>query len=122
MCHECNPGYYGDYCNLTCSTNCINGTCNRDGSCSCKEGFDSFGCCPKNCKGGCNDTVFVCTSCKDGYHGDSCNERCPDNCKNGCTQDEGICNKCIKGYWGDICDKGKKYLYLLNFTVLNITE
>ena len=49
ICHECDPGFYGDYCNLTCSINCINGTCNRDGSCSCKEGFDGLGCCPKNC-------------------------------------------------------------------------
>ena len=110
-CHECDPDFYGDYCNLTCSNNCINGTCNRDGSCNCKEGFDGFGCCPENCKG-CNDTTFVCSSCKEGYHGDFCNDRCRDNCKNGCTQDVGICNKCIKGFWGDVCDKCKKYLFI----------
>ena len=108
-CVECDRGFYGDYCNLTCSTNCINGTCNRDGSCNCKKGFDGFGCCPEKCEGGCYDTNFVCSSCKEGYHGDFCTERCPDNCKNGCTHDEGKCHKCIKGYWGDRCDKGKKY-------------
>ena len=111
ICHECNPGFYGDYCNLTCSTNCINRTCNRDGSCTCKEGFDGFGCCPENCEGGCNAQTSVCSSCKEAYHGDSCNDRCPGNCKNGCTQDEGICKECIQGYRGDSCDKGKKYLY-----------
>ena len=107
ICYECDPGFYGNYCNLTCSTNCINGTCNRDGSCFCKEGFDGFGCCPENCEGGCNDTNFVCLSCKEGYHGDSCNETCPDNCKYNCTQDEGKCHECIEGYWGDTCGKGE---------------
>ena len=111
-CHECDPDFDGDYCNLTCSTNCINGTCNRDGSCTCKEGFDGFGCCPENCEGGCNDKTFICSSCKEGYHGDFCNDRCPDNCKNGCTHNKGKCNKCIKGYWGDVCDKGKEYFFI----------
>ena len=78
---------------------------------SCKEGFDGFGCCPENCEGGCNDTNFVCSSCKEGYHGAFCVERCPYNCKEGCSQGKGKCNKCIKGYWGDSCDQGKKYLY-----------
>ena len=109
ICHECDPGFHGDYCTLTCSTNCINGTCNRDGSCICKDGFDGLGCCPENCEGGCSDKTFICSLCKDGYHGDSCHDRCPDNCKNGCTQDEGKCYKCIKGYSGDICDRSKKY-------------
>ena len=109
ICHECDPGFYEDYCNLTCSTNCINVTCNRDGSCTCKKGFDGFGCCPENCEGGCNDTTFICSSCKEEYHGDSCTERCKnERCKNGCTQDGGKCYKCIKGYWGDICDRSKK--------------
>ena len=111
ICHECDPGFYGDYCNLTCSTNCINGTCNRNGSCTCKEGFAGFGCCPENCERGCNDKTFVCSACKEGYHGEFCGERCPDNCKNGCTQDKGKCHECIKGYLGDHCDKGKKYLH-----------
>ena len=111
ICHECDLSFYGDYCNLTCSTNCINDTCNRDGSCTCKEGFDGFGCCPEYCEGGCNDRTFGCSSCKEGYHGDFCRERCPDNCKKDCTQNEGICNKCIKGFSGDSCDKGKKYIY-----------
>ena len=109
ICHECDPGFYGDYCDSTCSVNCINGTCNRDGSCTCKEGFDGFGCCPEKCKGGCNDTTFVCPSCEEGYYGDKCTERCPDNCKNNCSQVGGMCYECIKGYWGDICDKGKKH-------------
>ena len=61
-CLECDPGSHGDFCNLTCSINCINGTCNRDGSCTCKKGFDGLGCCPENCKGGCNDRTFVCAS------------------------------------------------------------
>ena len=52
-CHECVSGFYEDYCNLTCSSNCINGTCNRDGSCTCKEGFGGFGCCPVNFKRDC---------------------------------------------------------------------
>ena len=115
MCHECDPGFYGDYCNFTCSANCINGTCNRDGSCTCKKGFDGFGCCPEYCDGGCNGRTFVCSLCKEGYYGDFCTERCPDNCKNGCTRDEGICNKCTRGYWGETCDKGKKYL---NFNLI----
>ena len=53
ICHQCDPGFYGDYCNFSCSTNCIDGTCNRDGSCTCKKGFNGFGCCPENFKGDC---------------------------------------------------------------------
>ena len=103
ICHECDPGFYGDYCNLTCSINCINGTCNRDGSCSCKEGFDGFGCCPENCEGGCNDTSFVCASCKPRHFSDLCNETCPDNCKDNCSRDGKTCMECKQNNWGATC-------------------
>ena len=103
ICHECNPGFYGDYCNLTCSTNCINGTCNRDGSCTCKEGFDGFGCCPEHCEGGCNDTSFVCASCKSGHFSDLCNETCPHNCKDNCSRDGKTCMECKQNNWGATC-------------------
>ena len=104
-CHECDPGFYGDYCNLICSTNCINGTCNRDGACTCKIIFDGFGCCPENCKEGCNDTNFVCSSCKEVYHGDFCNQTCPDNCTNGCTRDGKKCTSCALRHSGALCEK-----------------
>ena len=105
ICHECDPGFYGDYCNLTCSINCINGTCNRNGSCTCKKGFTGLGCCPVNCKGDCNDTNFVCLSCMDGYHGDFCNKTCPDNCTSGCSRDGKKCKSCELRHWGPLCEK-----------------
>ena len=104
-CYECDSDFYGYFCNLTCPTNCINGTCNRNGSCTCKKGFTGLGCCPVNCEGVCNDTTFVCTSCKDGYHGDFCKETCPDNCTNGCTRDGKKCTTCALRHWGPLCEK-----------------
>ena len=104
-CYECDSDLYGDFCNLTCFTNCINGTCNRNGSCTCKKGFAGFGCCPENCEGGCNDTTFVCSSCKGKYHGDFCNETCSDNCTNGCTRDGKKCTSCALWHWGPLCEK-----------------
>ena len=103
ICHECDGGFYGDYCNLTCSTNCTNGTCNRDGSCYCKKGFDGFGCCLENCEGGCNDKTFVCPSCKEGYYGDLCYETCPVNCLGACSRDGHRCRGCKDGHWGSTC-------------------
>ena len=102
ICHECDPGFYGDYCYLTCSTNC-NGTCNRDGSCTCKKGFVGFGCCPENCEGCCNDKTFECAACKEGYYSRFCNETCPDNCKYGCTREGLKCKDCKEGHWGVSC-------------------
>ena len=39
-CKECKPGYYGRYCNETCSNYCLTNNCDRlDGKCSCKQGY-----------------------------------------------------------------------------------
>jgi hypothetical protein len=44
---DCVPGYFGNFCDLKCSDNCLNMSCHKD------EGFCLYG-------------------CIDGYKGDKC--------------------------------------------------
>ena len=84
-CDSCKDGYYGDFCNVTCSPYCKDDKCDRDGSCTCKPGAAFTGCCPENCQGGC-DNSSVCKTCMAGYYGSYCNETCS-NCMNSkCNQ------------------------------------
>ena len=77
-CDSCKDGYYNDDCNRTCSTNCKDDKCDRDGSCTCKPGAPFVECCPENCQGRCED-LTVCNACKPGYYGRYCIETCPSN-------------------------------------------
>ena len=104
-CDSCMDGYYGDYCNKTCSSNCKDNKCDRDGSCTCKPAAFT-GCCPENCQGSCDD-LSVCISCIAGYYGKYCNETCSNNCMTKtCDHLDGKCS-CKLGYIGEKCTKGK---------------
>ena len=101
-CKNCKTGHHGDYCNKTCSPNCVNKRCDIDASCTCKRGFAGLGCCPENCAEGCNESL-TCHSCKSNYYGRFCNETCPSNCLKTCSQIHGDCSERINGYWGSRC-------------------
>ena len=101
-CDSCNNGYYNDDCNRTCSTNCKDDKCDRDGSCTCKPGAPFVECCPENCQGRCED-LTVCNACKPGYYGRYCIETCPSNCEGRCSRTQGECEVCKKRYWGSRC-------------------
>ncbi|XP_067663260.1 multiple epidermal growth factor-like domains protein 6 [Haliotis asinina] len=104
-CLECNPGYYGDFCQLSCQT-CGTAGCDREGMC--KER-------PRNCDGGviCGETCIqkcrrcshdgTCSKCQPNYVGDSCQKLCT-NCLGTCNQD-GCSGGCSCGYYGDLCQK-----------------
>ncbi|WAR16788.1 TENX-like protein, partial [Mya arenaria] len=92
-CENCKPGNYGYNCNIPCTHGCINGTCNRDGSCSCLPTF----------------TGARCETCVAGYYGDFCDKPCGLGCKgNFCNRDNGkcICESNFKGAICDICNDG----------------
>ncbi|XP_053386039.1 multiple epidermal growth factor-like domains protein 10 isoform X2 [Mercenaria mercenaria] len=124
-CTECNDGYYGNTCELSCSRGCYLGKCSQsNGTCyknKCKSTFDGINCdqcsagrfgndclslCPTNCiscTGGTN-----CDQCKDGYWGDSCQHNCSYGCSTSvCLKTSGICQdrKCRTGFVGEKCDR-----------------
>ena len=103
QCINCKAGFFGDFCNKTCSSNCMYKICAKDGSCICKPGFDGLGCCPQNCEG-CNE-LYECHACKAGYYGKNCTKTCPSNCVGPCSRTEGHCLVCKDGFWGPQCTK-----------------
>ena len=104
QCINCKAGFFGDYCNKTCSSNCMYKICDKDGSCSCKPGFDGLGCCPRNCDKGCNE-LDECHECKPGHYGSNCTNTCPLNCIEKCSRLDGQCLVCKNGFWGPQCIK-----------------
>ena len=104
ICHECDPGFYGDRCNSTCSTKCIYGTCNRDGSCNCSVGYGGHPCeaCPSSCDSTGCDEQLICHKCYPGFFGDYCYLPCSANCVNGTCNRNGSCT-CKKGFNGFGC-------------------
>ena len=79
---DCFPGYGGDFCNVTCDTNC-NECSNTDNCTACIYGFylvDGM-CCPEHCAS-CNKTGF-CLTCLSGYQ----------------VSDDGTCGGCSSGYY-----------------------
>ena len=102
-CINCKAGFFGDYCNKTCSSNCMYKICAKDGSCTCEPGFDGFGCCPQNCEG-CNE-LYECQACKDGHYGKNCTKTCPLKCVGTCSRTEGHCLVCMEGFWEPQCSK-----------------
>ncbi|XP_021346888.1 neurogenic locus notch homolog protein 3-like isoform X4 [Mizuhopecten yessoensis] len=65
--------HHGDYCNVTCSSTCVNNNCQKaDGRCS-------------------------GTTCVDGYFGDFCSSGCETNCRDGrCDKTTGHCEVVTK--------------------------
>ncbi|XP_046557049.1 multiple epidermal growth factor-like domains protein 10 isoform X1 [Haliotis rubra] len=75
-CQQCQPGFYGEACQLECGMNCNQTHCDMSGRCD------------KGCMG--------------GFRGEYCNETCPFNCLT-CSQWQSTCTFCKQGYTGDQC-------------------
>ena len=95
---QCFDGWYGDSCELRCSSNCVR--CLRSGKCSlCVEGyFEQNGQCLQ-CSAPCLTCTSeaVCQTCNDGYYldGESCL-----NCYSGCKlcTASNVCSDCKLGF------------------------
>ena len=108
--NECLVGYYGSYCNQTCSVGCP--YCKREsGACQlCNTGYYGSFCnmtCPPNCQGKCNKAVGNCYDCTEGYWGLKCTETCEHQCE--CDQMTGNCSTCWYGHCGRNCEKTCPY-------------
>ncbi|XP_021346887.1 multiple epidermal growth factor-like domains protein 6 isoform X3 [Mizuhopecten yessoensis] len=106
--------HHGDYCNVTCSSTCVNNNCQKaDGRCSgttCVDGYFGDFCssgCETNCRDGrCDKTTGHCEGeCAIGFHGDFCTSACPSQCLDLlCSRFTGVCVRgCVPGYRGDQC-------------------
>ncbi|KAI8786599.1 multiple epidermal growth factor domains protein 6 [Biomphalaria glabrata] len=108
----CQTGFHGANCTETCSSNCLNQSCNNvNGNCLecppgkignlCDQACPQFkfgkGCtesCSSNCGGdkSCNPADGGCLSpCVDGYQSSTCQKECPPNtfgagCQSNCSQ------------------------------------
>ena len=85
--NECDSNNCNNY-NACCAA-CVHGSCNVNGSCSCESNWDGD----------------LCTLCREGYFGASC-QACP-ACVNGACDDgtdgSGIC-ECNEGWDGELCN------------------
>ncbi|XP_069101801.1 multiple epidermal growth factor-like domains protein 6 isoform X3 [Argopecten irradians] len=107
--------HYGDYCNITCGSTCVNRLCEKaDGRCSgttCVDGYFGDYCtsrCETNCKDGrCDKTTGHCVGeCALGFYGDFCTTACRSQClQSSCSRLSGVCVLgCVTGYRGDYCN------------------
>ncbi|XP_033757127.1 cell death abnormality protein 1-like [Pecten maximus] len=100
----CVSGFYGDGCELNCTSNCRYG-CNRtSGSCNyCAKNYQGDYCnetCPQNCYSGCRQSG-LCFGCELSWFGEKCNKTCPKNCRYGCDAETGECTRgCKPNFWG----------------------
>ncbi|WAQ94391.1 TENX-like protein, partial [Mya arenaria] len=115
---RCTPGYFGNFCEKTCSKKCLNGICDvQSGICKdCTRTFLEN--CSLKCGQGCREKENFpqCDrqsgKCLNGcylYHyGQYCNKTCK-NCKgnssNVSCDIDGVCQSgCENGYWGKKCN------------------
>ncbi|XP_078316648.1 uncharacterized protein LOC144620309 [Crassostrea virginica] len=105
-CNQCIPGFKGSFCNEECNTNCIDGLCSIDGSCTygCNNARYGIGCgreCRDNCVQCFNGNN--CTECLPGFYGLYCQRTCKNNCYN-CSRDS-VCESCKAGLYGRSCSE-----------------
>ncbi|GFQ74790.1 protein draper, partial [Trichonephila clavata] len=96
---ECQPGFGGPTCNISCPSGKYGSQCERDcicqnkalcdpvtGACACKPGWQGSDC---------------SEPCDDGYYGYHCEQEC--RCENGasCNPISGAC-ECAPGYRGPL--------------------
>ena len=109
--------FYGNFCNLTCSSNC-NHTCDQiSGHCNgCLEGFyGDF--CTENCSSGCIMSTCrqhegLCDICKHRFFGEKCEQECTGCGDAGCNKN-GFCLsiECRPGFYGMNCKENCKCNY-----------
>nr|XP_022315011.1 receptor-type tyrosine-protein phosphatase kappa-like isoform X1 [Crassostrea virginica] len=104
ICNQCIPGFKGSLCNEECNTNCIDGLCSIDGSCTygCNNAKYGIGCgieCEDKCVHCFNRNN--CTKCLPGFYGLYCTWKCKNTCYN-CTEYD-VCENCKAGFYGRSC-------------------
>lgn len=109
---QCNPGFFGNFCNETgkiCPFNCYsNGNCLQNGTCKCYENYFGLYCEYEYCKDSCNNIGFCDKKqmkciCERGFFGINCKGNCVKNCnENGYCYD-GKC-ECFDQYKGEHCE------------------
>ncbi|XP_052787490.1 multiple epidermal growth factor-like domains protein 6 isoform X1 [Mya arenaria] len=98
-CLSCNDGYWGDTCENNCNESCA--SCQKlNGFClTCDPGYYVY-------NGKCNTCgthcavcgATRCSSCYDGYWGDTCENSCNESCAS-CQKWDGYCLACDPGYY-----------------------
>ena len=117
-CQVCKDGYYVDGVSkicISCSINCTDNVCvSSDGTCmkGCSTGSTGSRCngpCPTNCVECDQFNASNCKTCKNEFHGDSCEHSCSENCKlqdgiRECLKQGGTCKGgCVDNYWTKTC-------------------
>ncbi|XP_046358037.2 multiple epidermal growth factor-like domains protein 6 isoform X1 [Haliotis rufescens] len=97
----CIPGWKPPLCDSPCHPNCL--SCTEAGMCtSCKAGFTGTSCEKKkcNCLGSGCSDDRLCDGCPDGWWGQTCELACSQNCLR-CQQKSGKCTTCRQGFTYD---------------------
>ena len=106
ICNQCIPGFKGSLCNEKCNTNCIDGLCSIDGSCTygCSNAKYGIGC-GRECEDNCVHCFSKdnCTKCLQGFYGLYCTFTCQNNCYN--CSGYWICGSCKAGFYGSSCSE-----------------
>ncbi|XP_078316646.1 uncharacterized protein LOC111119289 isoform X1 [Crassostrea virginica] len=106
-CNQCIPGFIGSLCNEECNTNCIDGLCSVDGSCTygCNNAKYGIGC-GRECRDNCVHCFSKdnCTKCLPGFYGLYCQKTCENNCYK-CTGYSWNCGSCKAGFYGMYCSE-----------------
>ncbi|XP_048255550.1 multiple epidermal growth factor-like domains protein 10 [Haliotis rufescens] len=107
----CKTGFYGPSCDRHCTDKCLDRDCSTeiDGdtpTCTrgCVPGWKPPICdnpCPPNCLS-CTE-AGLCSSCKAGFTGTSCEKKKCNCLGSGCSDDR-ICDGCPHGWWGQTCE------------------
>ncbi|WAR30160.1 PTPRS-like protein [Mya arenaria] len=104
-CLSCFNGYWGETCEYSCNESCA--SCRKwNGNCiSCDPGYYVYNGKCNTCDTHCAECVAtLCTSCRDGYWGISCQNICTANCAS-CNIWTGDCLSCEPGYRGGTCEE-----------------
>ncbi|WAR29695.1 MEGF6-like protein [Mya arenaria] len=108
---ECNTGFAGLSCNISCPPNCRD-KCERYESYTCAACLNGYygATCDNSCgfcaTGTCFKANGTCVGrCREGYYSDMCDLTCRQlNCRS-CDRTSGECATCKQGHWGSDCSQ-----------------
>lgn len=109
---QCNPGFFGNFCNETgkiCPFNCYsNGECLQNGTCQCYENYFGLYCEFEYCRDSCNNIGYCDKKqmkciCERGFFGINCKGNCVKNCNENGYCFDGKCN-CFDHFKGEHCE------------------